>query len=110
MRWSEERGKIILNFFSFERVLLLLGSKGCFALYSCLTRDAGMTEMDWFSLFQHSTSASDLRGDSAAAILFRFPNQFLEAASLNRFALMGLICLLVGQDGQQGFTYGTPSY
>lgn len=64
MRWSGQRGKIILNC-SF---LGLSGSKGFLALYNCLIRDTGTMETHCCSTSQHSTSASDLISVPATAL------------------------------------------
>lgn len=81
MRWSGQRGKTMLN----RSFLDLSGSKGFLVLYSCLIRDTGTMETDCCSMFQHSTSASDLAsvpGTELDALAFfaralRFPTRLL---------------------------------
>lgn len=93
IRWSGQRGKIMLNC-SF---LDLSGIKGFFALYSCLIRDAGRMETDCCSLSQHSTSASDVISVSVAALdasaffarALRFPNGLL--VSIIGYPLIGMV-------------------
>ena len=92
IRWSRQRGKIVLNC-SF---LGLAGSKGFLALYSCLIRDAGTVEMDCCSMSQHSISASDLISVPVAALdasaffgrALRFPTRLL--VSIIGYPLIGL--------------------
>ena len=77
--------------------LVLSGSKGFLALYSCLIRDAGMMEMDCCSMSQHSTSASDLISVPVAALdasacfarALRFPTGLL--VSIIEYPLIGLV-------------------
>jgi hypothetical protein len=93
MRWSGQRGKTMLNC-SF---LGFFDSKGFLALYSCSVRDAGTMETDCCSLFQHSTSASDLISVPVAALgasaffagALRFPTGLL--VSIIGYPLIGLV-------------------
>lgn len=93
MRWSGQRGKTMLNCL-FPG---LSGSKGFFALYSCLIRDAGMMETDFCSMSQHSTSASDLISVPVAALdasaffakVLRFPTGLL--VLIIGYSLIGMV-------------------
>jgi hypothetical protein len=97
MRWSELRGKMILNCFFLG--LTLSGSKGFLMLYSCLIREARTVETDCCSMSQHSTSSSDLIGvpvevlDVSAffARALRFPTGLL--VSIMGYRLIGLVLI-----------------